>query len=69
MPHLHIPAHQLRLGDTVHLTPNCAGRRVAGCRIQGARPEVVIIWADNTRPTTCPAGDLLHIHRDTDEQR
>ena len=67
MPHLQIPAHELRIGDTVHLTPNGAGCRIAGCRIQGARPEVVIIWADNTRPTTCPAGDLLHILRDVGE--
>lgn len=67
MPRLLVPAHQLQIGDTVQITPNQTGRRIAGCRIQGAKPEVVIIWADNARHTTYPAGRLLHIHRTADK--
>ena len=67
MPDLLIPAHQLRIGDLVHDTPNQTFRRIAGCRIQGARPEVVIDWADSEQHTTYPAAEILHIHRSADE--
>ena len=67
MPDLLIPAHHLRIGDIVHDTPNQTCRRVAGCRIQGARPEVVILWADSEKPSTYPAAEFLHIHRSADE--
>ena len=68
MPHLQIPAHQLRIGDLVHVTPNQhlpAHRGLPHPRRPTRKSSSSGPTA--TQPTTCPAGDLLHIHRDADE--